>query len=89
MHFVRDVSKEKLVKAWNKGFEVGVKDADRKKITAQINTFNNWMEDVQKNDEIVITFLNNGVEIDVKNKQKGKIKKHIEIKHYGIGSKLC
>ena len=32
------------------------------------------MEDVQKGEEIVLTFLKDGVEVDVKNKQKGKIK---------------
>ena len=72
MHFVRDVAAKKLVAAWTEGFEAAVKD--HKKISSEIKQFNNWMEDVQKGEEIVLTFLKDGVEVDVKNKQKGKIK---------------
>jgi hypothetical protein len=72
MHFVRDVKKEKLVSGWNDAFAAAVKDLPR--IQSRINELNALMGDVKKNQEIVLTFTDKGVEIDFANLKNGAIK---------------
>lgn len=73
MHFVRDVDGKKLKEGWIEGFEAAVEFNTRNMIQTQIDQFVGMMEDVNKNDEIVLTFTDKGVEVDIKNKQKGTI----------------
>lgn len=73
MHFVRDVEAKKLNDAWKEGFEAAVEWNTRQMLQSKLDQFITMMEDVQKNDEIVLTFTESGVIVDVKNKQKGTI----------------
>jgi hypothetical protein len=72
MHFVRDVKKEKLVSGWNDAFKAAVKDLS--KIQTRINELNALMGDIKKNQEIVLTFTDKGVDIDFANLKSGTIK---------------
>lgn len=72
MHFVRDVKKEKLVNGWNDAFKAAVKDLPR--IQTRINELNALMGDVKKNQEIVLTFTDQGVDVDFANLKRGTIK---------------
>lgn len=72
MHFVRDVKGEKLINGWNEAFANAVKD--RTKIQKRISEFNKLMGDIKKNQEIVLTFSDKGVQVDFANSKSGMIK---------------
>ena len=73
LHFVRDVSKEDVSKAWSESF-AKIDAALAEKLKGQIDTLNSYMADLSKNDELVFTWLPGGkVEIKVKGDVKGTI----------------
>jgi hypothetical protein len=71
MNFVHDVEAEKLVKGFNEGLEAANKNHSPFK--AIMDKFNASLEDVVKGDKIIITFLPDGVLVNVKGKLKEKI----------------
>jgi hypothetical protein len=73
MHFLRDVGAEKICDAWYEGLEANTPDypADLK---AQFDTLCGWMEDLEKGDRLVFTYLpDQGTEVVVKESQKGTL----------------
>ena len=71
LHFVRDVSKGDIVKAWNEGFSnnavvpVG-------QLQPEIARLNAWMPSFKKGDTLVLTFYPGvGVTVDVNGTRKG------------------
>lgn len=71
MNFVHEVEAAKLVKGFNEGLEAANKDHQQFK--APMDKFNGALEDVVKGDKIIITFLPDGVLVNVKGKLKDKI----------------
>jgi hypothetical protein len=71
MNFVHDVDAAKLSKGFNEGLEAANKN--HQLFTNSMAKFNASLEDVAKGDKIIITFFNEGVGINVKNKEKEKI----------------
>lgn len=73
MRFVRDVGREKLVDAWNEGFEknaAGKLEALRR----SIDTLNGWMIDVRDGDTITLTWIpGSGTEVEVPGRPAGSI----------------
>jgi hypothetical protein len=73
MQFVRKVSREKLVDAWNEGFEGNV-EGGLDALRDRIETFNSWMIDIEKGQSMVFTHLpGGGVVVNVAGENKGTI----------------
>ncbi|MCO4792250.1 MAG: chalcone isomerase family protein [Bacteriovoracaceae bacterium] len=72
MHFVRDVDGEKLVGGWNDGFKNS--GNDKKELKDRLATFNSYMADVKKGQEIVLTFTPNQTEVTFNGQKKAAIK---------------
>ena len=75
MHFLHDeVSSEKLVDAWNEGFEENLSDEDMGKLRTQINKFNSMFPTVVKDDVIYIDYIpGTGTRVTINDEQKGVI----------------
>jgi len=75
MHFLYDeVSKEKLIDAWQNGFKNNLSKDELKRFDAQIRQFNNMFETVQRNDVVQIDFLpGQGTRVMIKGQDKGLI----------------
>lgn len=71
MHFVREVEAKKLKVAFSEGMEAANKNSETFKL--QLEKFNSHIVDVVKGDLFVITFLNDGVILDIKGQAKEKI----------------
>jgi len=71
MHFVREVEAKKLRDAFIEGMEAANKNHEVLKTS--LEKFNSHLIDVVKNDLIIITFLNDGVVLNVKGKNLEKI----------------
>ncbi len=58
LHIVYDeIEREKLVDAWNEGFEANLDDAQRQALAGQIERFNGLFETVQSGDEIAVEYV--------------------------------
>lgn len=75
MHFLYDeVSAEKLIGAWNEGFEGNLDEGKRTELGAQIEKFNSMFETVTKGDEIVLDYApGKGTTVTIKGNDKGTI----------------
>lgn len=75
MHFLYDeVSKEKLVDAWQEGFKNNLNADELQRFGTQIQQFNNMFETVQRNDVVQIDFLpGQGTRVMIKGQDKGLI----------------
>lgn len=75
MHFLySEVSKDKLVDAWNDGFKENNSTGDLAKLQERINQFNGLFTDVKKNDAIVLDYAAaTGTTVIIKGQQKGII----------------
>ncbi|KJR99661.1 MAG: hypothetical protein VR65_15515 [Desulfobulbaceae bacterium BRH_c16a] len=75
MHFLyKEVTKDKLVDAWNEGFKGNTGSEDLAGLQERIDRFNALFEDVKKNDVIVLDFApSSGTTVTVKGMQKGEI----------------
>jgi hypothetical protein len=75
MHFLyKEVTKDKLVDAWNEGFKGNTGSEDLAGLQERIDRFNALFEDVKKNDVIVLDFdPASGTTVTVKGGQKGVI----------------
>ena len=75
MHFLySEVSKDKLVEAWNDGFKENNSTGDLLKLQERINQFNALFTDVKKNDVIVLDYVPAvGTTVSIKGSNKGVI----------------
>ena len=75
MHFLYDkVEKDKLVAAWNEGFDGNLEQAVRESLAERINTFNAMFTDVKKGDTIVLDYIpEKGTSVTVAGEMKGVI----------------
>lgn len=75
MHFLyKEVTKDKLVEAWNDGFKGNTGSEDLARLQERIDQFNALFEDVKKGDVIVLDFAPaTGTAVTVKGLQKGVI----------------
>lgn len=70
MHFIYDeVSREKLIKAWNEGFRNNTDKDEFARLAPRIEAFNNAFSDVRKGDVVRLDYLpETGTEIWIKEK---------------------
>lgn len=75
MHFLYDeVEKEKLVDAWNEGFEANLTKEQQKLLALQIEQFNGMFATVKEGDTILIDYLpGQGTRVTVAGQEKGII----------------
>ena len=75
MHFLHDeVSKEKLVAAWNEGFDNNQSQADMDKLRARLDRFNGFFDTVKSGDVVVLDYVPGlGTSVSVKGVKKGVI----------------
>ncbi|MBU1565352.1 MAG: chalcone isomerase family protein [Proteobacteria bacterium] len=75
MHFLHsEVSKDKLVDAWNDGFKENNSAGELAKLQERINQFNALFVDVKKNDVIVLDYAPaTGTVVTIKGEKKGAI----------------
>ena len=75
MHFLyKEVSRDKLVEAWNEGFRNNTASEELAGLQARIDQFNELFEDVRKGDVVVLDFHPaTGTAVTVKGRQKGVI----------------
>lgn len=73
LHFVRDVDRDKIVKAWNEGFADNA-TVKRSAIQAQIDQLDRWMGDCADGSTLTFTYEpGKGVAVDVGSTRKGVI----------------
>ena len=75
MHIVHDeISSEKLVAAWNEGFEENMSDDDFEKMRPQIDKFNAMFPTVKQGDVIHLDYIpGTGTRVTINDEQKGVI----------------
>ncbi len=74
MHFLFGVGKEKICEAWHEGVEANRPAAEAKAVAGQLDTLCGWMEDMEKNDTMVFTYLpDRGTSVEVKGQAKGTL----------------
>jgi hypothetical protein len=74
MSFVRSVGAKKLKSGWVDAFEAAVPAPMRKKVQTQIDQFLATQGDIEKGQEILLTFLNKGVQVKFNGQDKGLMK---------------
>ena len=75
MHIVHEeVDKEKLVNAWNEGFEDNMSDEEFEKMRPTIDKFNAMFPTVREGDVIYLDYIpGTGTRITINDEQKGVI----------------
>lgn len=75
MHFLyKHVSKKKLVKGWNEGFEKNHTKAEMDKLRRRLDDFNKLFIDVKKGDVILLDYLPaSGTRVTINGQEKGMI----------------
>ena len=75
MHFLHsEVSKEKLVKAWNEGFDANLDAAERERLGVRIERFNILFRNAHKGDVIRLDYLpGSGTTVSINNEIRGVI----------------
>lgn len=75
MHFLyKEVSKDKLVEAWNEGFKGNTGGEDLSRLQERIDQFNALFEDVRQGDVIVLDYApSTGTAVTSKGREKGVI----------------
>jgi len=76
MHFIYgEVGREKLVDAWNEGFEDNTSAAQFKKLQPAIRQFDAMFADLKKGDIVLLDYIPGvGTRVSIKGKVKGVIK---------------
>lgn len=74
MHFLRDVRAENLVEVWNQSFENAIGKMGVSRLKKKIGKLTSYMGNILKNEEIVLTFLENTTEIEFAKKKKITVK---------------
>lgn len=72
LRFLRSVSREKIVEAWNEGFRKNAATV-LPALKERLERFNGWMRDVEKGQELSFTFLPQGVEVAVGAEIRGTV----------------
>ncbi len=74
MHFLyKDVSKKKLVDAWNEGFKANA-PASIDALKSRLGTFNGYWSDMKTGDVAVLTYVpGQGTKVEIKGKDMGTI----------------
>lgn len=73
MHWLRSGPKDKICEAWYEGLEANTPGATSA-LKGQFDTLCEWMEDAEKNDQFVFTYLpGTGTEVTVKGQSKGTL----------------
>ncbi len=75
MHFLYDeVSKDKLVEAWNDGFKSNLSEEQYASLSAKITAFNEMFSTVKKDDTIILDYVPGvGTQVIVAGQNKGVI----------------
>lgn len=75
MHFLYDeVSKDKLVSAWNDGFKGNLSEQQRVELAAKITAFNQMFATVKKDDTIILSYVPGvGTQVIISDQSKGVI----------------
>ena len=75
MHIVHDeIERDKLVDAWNDGFESNLAENDLNKLRAEIDKFNAMFPDVRAGDVITIDYIpGTGTRVLINDEEKGVI----------------
>ncbi len=75
MHFLYDgVSKEKIVAAWNKGFEENLSEGEYATLKEKIILFNAMFVEMKKGEEIILDYTpKKGTEVRIKGQSMGLI----------------
>jgi hypothetical protein len=75
MHFVyNEVTKDKLVDAWNEGFKENTAAVEIAKLQDRINTFNTCFGDMKKGDTVVVDYTPKiGTQVIIKGEKKATI----------------
>lgn len=76
LHFLHDeISSEKLVDAWNEGFEENLSDEELEKLRPQIERFNAMFPTVFEGDVVTIDYIpGTGTRVAINSEKKGVIK---------------
>lgn len=73
LHFVREVDRGDIVKAWSEGFEKNA-GGNKAALQARIDRLNGWMSDMAKGQTLSFTYESGkGVEVNVKGQKKGTV----------------
>lgn len=75
MHFVYgEVDKEKLVDAWNEGFEENNSEEKLQSLQTRIDRFNSFFTTLEKGDVVVLDYIpGKGTQVTIKGQTKGVI----------------
>ena len=75
MHFLHDeVSKEKLVDAWEEGFQKNQSEESMKTLAPRLDQFNELFQTVHKGDIITLDYMpDDGTTVSINGTEKGKI----------------
>ena len=75
MHFIYDeLGKEKLVDAWNEGFQANTDQKQLSVLQGRISQFNSMFDTVKKGDEIILDFIpEKGTKVTLRNEVKGVV----------------
>ena len=75
MHILHDeISQEKLVNAWNEGFESNLSEDDLNKLRPQIDKFNAMFTTAKNGDEIYLDYIpGTGTRVTINGEKKGVI----------------
>jgi hypothetical protein len=75
MHFVyKEVARDKLVEAWNEGFEANLERATHAALKPRIDRFNAMFETAHAGDRVVLDYLpGTGTTVSVNGRNKGTI----------------
>ncbi|MDC1174573.1 chalcone isomerase family protein [Bacteriovoracaceae bacterium] len=71
MNFVRDVEAEKLRGGWSDAWKAAVPQSQRTKLQAHFDKFNAAMGDIQKNQKIIVSFTDKGINVKFNGSDKG------------------
>lgn len=75
MHFLyKEIEPEKLVDAWNEGFEANLDKAEHAALQSDIDTFNGYFETVKSGDQVIADYIpGKGTRVKIKGEIKGII----------------
>ena len=73
MHFVYDVDKDKIAKAWEEGLEANTPNASAD-VKKAFHSLSAWMEDMKEGQELVMTYVpGTGTTVEVNGEVKGTL----------------
>jgi hypothetical protein len=73
LHFLRDVKRDDITKAWNEGFEKNANNA-LPSLADRIATLNGWMADVAPGSRLTFSYQPaSGLQVNVAGASKGRI----------------